>query len=441
MKKQDTLEAHIRVYMDKSEYYSECGEVKLFSEGVLSKEARERSKNIKEVFTGGFLENLVVSLSDSTSSYDVDNVSEQAISAVDGLVDSVTSEVGRALIGLSVMQLSIKTIEPNQNIRLHKGGVARNSFSWCEGISMRTLDKKYVTPVLRKYNLLRLNADGFMMTRSLAENYPYTSLYKAKLRGAREEWLQLVEELEEGDTTPVDTLKYLLSKLMNAASNFTDKVEELFTSLENNLDKISNKNIAFNFINSHIKDSDYGARLLEISMHALASIAVECGVYGYGELKPLTQMRSANKKHGNIGDIEVIVDNLILISWDAKYGKGNLREEIEEASEKVVHHGAVEKIGFVTTSTIERSDEFNARVAEIETLQDLIIEISTFSDWVDGIYEEILKMGTMTASEISKNWIGVYCSYLGQKRRDSAPIDEPCLQWVEELIIKMKEFD
>lgn len=430
------LEAHLRVYLDKSEYYSEGGAIEIFPEGVLSVGARERSRAIKEAFSNGFLEDLVVLLSDNPSSFVVDAVSAKAMSAVDGLVASVTSEVGRALIGLAVMQLSIKSIEPRQNIRLHKGGIARNSFSWCEGVSMRTLDKKYVTPVLRKYDLLRLNADGFMMTRSLAENYPYTSLYKARLKGAREEWLELVEEIEEGKTRPLETLKYFLSKLMNAASNFTSKVDELFLFLDDNLTSINNKKLAFDFVDSHIQKSDYAARLLEIAMHALINIAVESGVYGYGEVKPLSQMRSANKKHGNIGDIEVLVDGQIVISWDAKYGKGYLREEVEEVAEKVIHHEAVEKVGFVTTSDIERTAELNARISDIEELHDLTIDILTFSDWVDSVYDGILQLENLTESEISQKWIDMYCRYLSQKKRDVAPIDEPCLQWVEELIEK-----
>jgi hypothetical protein len=36
-------------------------------------------------------------------------------------------------------------------------------------------------------------------------------------------------------------------------------------------------------------------------------------------LKPLSQMRSANKKHGNIGDIEILEARQIIESWDAKY--------------------------------------------------------------------------------------------------------------------------
>jgi len=87
------------------------------------------------------------------------------------------------------IQLTIKSISPEQSIRLHKGS-SSTSFSWKEGISMRVLDKNYITPLLRKYKLLRLNADGFMMTRTLAENYPYSQVYKAAIRGAKKEWLQ-----------------------------------------------------------------------------------------------------------------------------------------------------------------------------------------------------------------------------------------------------------
>ena len=81
---------------------------------------------------------------------------------MDKLIESVTSEVGRALVGLTILQLCIKSIEPEQNIRLHKGSTNTREFSWRDEISMRSLEKKYITPVLREYELLRLNADGFM---------------------------------------------------------------------------------------------------------------------------------------------------------------------------------------------------------------------------------------------------------------------------------------
>ncbi len=81
---------------------------------------------------------------------------------------------------------------------------------------MRSLDKQYITPVLRTYELLRLNADGFMMTRSLAENYPYSTVYKANMRGARSEWVSLVEATEKDEVAADVALRYLLSQLLNS---------------------------------------------------------------------------------------------------------------------------------------------------------------------------------------------------------------------------------
>ena len=166
---------------------------------------------------------------------------------------------------------------------------------------MRVLDKNYVTPALRKYDLIKLNADGIMMTRSLAENYPYTKLYKAQVRGAREHWLNIVEALESGRTEASSTLKYLIFLLLDKTSRFgflsseLEKISRAFLSKDTSLDKV--KRVVF----SHIEKSDHAARLMEISMHALMQASIKTGTFEGLELRPLSQMRSSNKKHGNIG--------------------------------------------------------------------------------------------------------------------------------------------
>ena len=170
---------------------------------------------------------------------DKNKISHTTQVSIRNLVELVTSEVGRALIGLSVMQLSIKAISPTQSIRLHKASSNKGSFSWSEGVSMRTLDKNYVTPILRRYDLVRLNADGFMMTRSLAENYPYSDLYKAQLRGARKDWLSIVEELESNKTDALESLKYLVSLLLNSSHEFDFKANELLEEVDRKIKKLN----------------------------------------------------------------------------------------------------------------------------------------------------------------------------------------------------------
>ena len=278
-----------------------------------------------------------------------------------------------------------------------------------------------------------------MMTRSLAENYPYTILYKANLRGARKQWLKLVEELEKRKTDPVESLKFMISRLLNAAAEFNNIADELIKITKKKIKKKLDRSIVIDFISKHSEMSDYAARLLEISMHALMQAAVSTGSFGDMEVKPLSQMRSANKKHGNIGDIELCDSGDIIESWDAKYGKNYLREEIEEAVEKLQGHNYIEKVGFVTNLAIEGTSEIIKRIEDIQSLYSVNFEVLIFNAWVDQIYQRCLLSELTNEEELSHEWILIYCEYLGQKRREQAPIDEPCLDWVINLIRILKE--
>lgn len=167
----------LEVYLDRSVLIERDGEPEEFLEGLPTENAKSRLAVVKAALAGGFLTNLIENCQNPTA--DVAKLDEPHQSTIESLVSSVTSEVGRAIIGLTILQLCVKTISPEQSIRLHKSGAGGANFSWQEGLPMRVLDKSFITPVLRQTGLLNLNADGFMMTRSLAENYPYSSVYKS----------------------------------------------------------------------------------------------------------------------------------------------------------------------------------------------------------------------------------------------------------------------
>jgi len=430
----ENKERCLKVFEDRSEYNSLSGSIQEFKEGKLSKDSKIRIKSIKDAFEDGFLEKIILDLKDRKVKISIDAIKQDLIDNIRILVDSITSEVGRALVALSVMQLSIKSIAPQQNIRLHKGSVNKNSFSWVDGISMRVLDKNYVTPVLRKYNLLRLNADGFMMTRSLAENYPYTKLYKARLRGAREQWLNIVDILEDDDSSPLVALQYLISLLLNQASDFDDKCNTLISHKDSFLKKDPKEYEIKSIITKHIEMSDYAARLMEVAMHSLMQAIIETGSLTYLDLKPLSQMRSANKKHGNIGDIELLENNEIVEAWDAKYGKNYLRDEIDEVSEKLEFHEKIETVGFVTTDKPSRKDEITKKINDVYQLYGITIKIFSFDDWVAFNFDRVLESGLSSKQTLAYLWLSAYTESLAQKRRTIAPIDEPCFEWVTSLI-------
>lgn len=147
-------------------------------------------------------------------------------------------------------------------------------------------------------------------------------------------------------------------------------------------------------------------------------------------LKPLSQMRSANKKHGNIGDIELLEDRQIVEAWDAKYGKAYLRDEIEELSEKLEVHPAIRRAGFVTSLEPERLDELKPRCEEIEEIYGISLEVLTFEEWIGEQFERTLTEETVSEQELAVAWMTAYTESLAQQRREIAPIDEPCYQWL-----------
>lgn len=429
-------ELHLKVYKTRSELVLPDGSVEVFQEGSMSPAAQKRYKQIEEALSSNYLENKILACRDRIASIDFSSLKLEHKNILDRLVRSITSDSGRALVALTILQLCIKSIEPKQNIRLHKGSrkEGKDVFSWSDGVSMRVLGKKYIVPVLRKHELLKLNADGFMMTRSLAENYPYSEVYKAKIKGARFEWIQFVEAVERDEMATEVALQYILSQLLNQAEEFQSLSEKVIRETQLFSSQIYfNRQVASEFIFEHINQSDYAARLMEIAMHSLMQAMENYNIFSDRVLQLLSQMRSANKKHKNIGDIELLENDEIIESWDAKYGKAYLRDEIEELSEKLEQHPQIQLVGLVTSMDIDRVEELQSRCEEIEDMYGIKLELLTFYGWVEKQFERSLANQNISEQELAIAWIQAYTESLAQKRRDIAPIDEPCYRWLLKL--------
>jgi hypothetical protein len=400
-----------------------------FKEGKPSAAARERLQKIREELDRGFLSDLITECRKPAAGA-VDPIDEDHVRLLDRLVGQVTSEFGRGLVILTVLQLCIKAVAPAQSIRLHKSGGGGGNFSWAEGVPMRTLDNNYITPVLRRFDLIRMNKDGGMMTRTLAENYPYCKLYKAAIRGGRKEWMELVDLIEYGDLPARPALKHLIGLLWNHSDKFQASVKQALKAVQEVFPRVGSLDDAIAFVAEYVDRSDYSARVLEIAMHALFQVLEDAKLLE-GVLKPLCQMRSANKKHGNVGDIEVIRKKgglEILEAWDAKYGKPYLREELEEVNEKLEDHSETETVGFVVNVAPDMRDEIKRRMAEVEQLHDVEVVIQSFPDWVRS--QHASRADSVSGKEFGRRWIMAFAESLTQQRRDRAPIDEPADAWV-----------
>ena len=417
---------HLKVFSDRSELVSSDGKVQVFAEGASSPDAKARYQRLFAALESGFLVKEIENCRTNPAIVRPDDLSAAHRQLLEELVSSITSETGRALVGLSVLQLCVKSIEPAQSVRLHKAGSGSANFSWSEGISMRTLDARFITPALRQSGLLRLNADGFMMTRSLAENYPYSPFYKAAIRGGRAQWLALVESLESGTLSPLPALRFVLSQMHNHAASFNELATNTLATLARREREFQTLEAVFQLISRHIENSTYAARLMEIAMHSLMQALAETGELGDAQLVPLAQMRNANKKHGNVGDIEIQENGQIIEAWDAKYGKPYLRDELEELGEKIGAHPLLQTVGFVCNLEPDLRPEVKERQADLGELHGLSVEILTLEEWF--AYQ------TKNAPDTTAwRWMMAYAESLAQRRPIVAPIDEPCFVWLRDL--------
>jgi len=267
------------------------------------------------------------------------------------------------------------------------------------------------------------------MTRSLAENYPYSSLYKAEMRGPFNDWIAIVDALEDGTMPPELGLCYLMALLKNRSEKFrinADKACKLAGNLCNR-PFVEIKALIEKFFNS----TDYSARAFEVAMHGLFQAMDEYGFLGDLDVVPLSQMRSANKKHGNIGDIELTERNIIVESWDAKYGKPYLRDELEELRDKLLTHPDVKVAGFVVDSNVDMRRDIKERVQEISLETGTEVHIFSFAEWLEY---ELKGLNEEQKNCLGHTWLIAVVESFAQKRPCVAPIDEPCDAWIQDLI-------
>jgi hypothetical protein len=417
------------VFSNKSVYFDELGRTEVFMEGPSTPGAQERHQRLRAKLEDGFLKDCIHEVRTSAK---LPSLSPEWKSIIESLVSKIDASAGRALVGLVVLQLTIKAITPEQNIRLHKSGKSRGdfNFSWREGVSMRTLDKSYITKTLREEGLLSVNKDGVMMTRSLAENYPYSPLYKAKLKGPVKEWRKIVEGIESGSLDPTSALYCLLQCLIAASDDFKALQLLVLRSAREYAERTESIVETVDFLLDHMASSTNAARLLEVAVHALMEV-LEDRSQLQGKLRPLAQMRSANKKAGSVGDVEVVsFDNsdYIVEAWDAKYGLSYLYSELGELREKIQSREDVELVGFILSGEPDFRDDVRNLITEIEEMELVKIHIFTLLEWAQS--------KTKNASEeveIAQSWILAYAECLCLERFDRAPIDEPTQVWLQDL--------
>ena len=149
------------------------------------------------------------------------------------------------------------------------------------------------------------------------------------------------------------------------------------------------------------------------------------------ELAEMSQMRSANKKHGNVGDIELRCGNRIKEAWDAKYGKSYLYDELGELQDKLEVNPSVSLAGFIVNDTLDLKPEIIERKDDISTITDTEIMLLSFKDWVAF---KLKSVPNSEKDEFGRKWLVAVVETFARKRLHIAPIDEPCEDWLRDIL-------
>lgn len=427
---------HIKIYDERSELVSDVGQIlATWNEGQQSEEAKVRYEQITEALNNGFLQERIEKAKSATAAESFSLLSATDREALGRISESINAQQGRALVEILVLQLAVKAICPGQDVRLHKGSRSTRSFSWSEGISMRALDASFVAPALREHNLIRMNQYGAFMTRSFAENYPYTKFYKAEIAGAKWDWLDFVERVESNVVGAEPALMYILHTLWLRSEAFRVLGQETLKAVVQWLTLNPNsvvENVA-DLMASHIDSSDARARLLEVSIHSMLQALEDCNALTDLRLKPLMPMRTANLKHGNIGDVEIYEGERIEEAWDAKYDNAYLSDALDELRTKLEQRKPSDlTFGYVLMPTRREYPEDQRKIHEIEEDFDIEILTLSFSEWVREQESRASEAGTQS-QELARLWLKAYAESLCLARSQRAPIDEPTFDWVATL--------
>ena len=88
----------------------------------------------------------------------------------------------------------------------------------------------------------------------------------------------------------------------------------------------------------------------------------------------------------------------------------------------------------MTNVAIQRTEELEKRLEEAKAMYGINFLIVTFDDWSKMILDRCLSSKMIDEDTLAKHWLKAYAYTLALKKREIAPIDEPCMEWVKLLI-------
>ena len=291
------------------------------------------------------------------------DLTELQLNLVRNIVEK--EETSKGVYTVLLTSLVYKSLNPEQDVRRHQANMDR-------GYSGRTFDTKYITPFLKRKQLLAAMKESGWLTRSLEQPIPYDLNYTGKISGSKvkESFLKILYEIEERKQNPKNfilAMLYLSIKSKEAKS--IRLINPVISETKVNIDKI------IEYLHSHFyyKYKTRGASILPVvALYSLYEcILTEIKRFENKELQELSSHNSSDRSSGNTGDIVVLdaennLYEVVEIKFDIKPDLIMIQDIYKKISSTTVQR-------YYLLSTLEMDDEHkhsvNGLISEIKENQ------------------------------------------------------------------------
>lgn len=259
----------------------------------------------------------------------------------------------RAVLTVLITLLLKKTLDPDQDIRLHQAQMEG-------GFSGRSLDTSVVTPFMKDMTFPSMSESGWL-TRSLEQSVPYNLDYPGSIRPVRvkEAFLSLVDGVQSHNLPPQDTLIRIFLGLIE----FRDRNANLNLSRPVNL---SVTQAAERISRHHSVQHQGAARLPVLAIHAILTILTkELDRYEGCQVLPLEHHTAADSRTDLIGDVHIVdSDGTMFEGYEIKHNIPITSRLIQDSFEKF-HTTSVRRFYILTTHDRDDYSEFAPDVQRI----------------------------------------------------------------------------
>lgn len=375
---------------------------------------------------------------DSSVAHRLEDVFEQCYAEAEQLVKSedytqIEEKIGAATLdkakrmscirhasrGVALTLCAFKIISPSQDIRRHKADHEG-------GFSARSYDTKVTVPFLQNKNL-SYNVETHWLSQTFSFAGPYVRGVEVRTqpRAGGILLVDLVNDVEEA-ANPVDFARAVVNVLMAGLIEERNKGKILLEK-----PKELPINVVIEILDQHFhhRYSKNAPRLPQLAIYAIYSCIVpSMSRYEGLTLQPIERLKTANRKSGSVGDIDVNREKQPTEAVEVKFDVPITESVVREAIQKI-RHESVSRYLILSTADLNPEeakkikiicDEFRrSNGCEIivngvlETIKYYLRLIPTTNDFVFA-YTSIVQEDPDLTYEHKQAWNDVCQRILGQ---------------------------